>query len=128
MQPMALRRIEMLSGVATLVLGVVLPGFALLFTPYLPGQHLGVGPAFFLAAIPAIIVGVAAWFDSRYYRLDLGTAAAVGGGGGSATSPAGWSVEGGVATASANAILGAFHRGSADCKSAVGSPPKLCQV
>ena len=75
MQPMALRRIEMLSGVATLVLGVVLPGFALLFTPYLPGQHLGVGPAFFLAAIPAIIAGVAAWFDSRYYRLDVGVGA-----------------------------------------------------
>ena len=77
MQPMALRKIEMLSGVATLVLGTVLPAYALLFTSYMPGQHLGIGPAFFLSAIPAIIVGMAAWFDSRYYRLDAGVGAGI---------------------------------------------------
>lgn len=76
MDPVMLRRIEYLSGVGAAVLGVVLSAYAIIFTPYMaplmPGTDIGALMLFVLIAVPSVLVGVAAWFDSHYSSADRG--------------------------------------------------------
>lgn len=67
-----LRLVELVSGVAATVLGVVLPAYALFFTPYPPGREPGAAASFLVFFAMVLTVGVSAWFDSRYYRTDAG--------------------------------------------------------
>lgn len=73
MDPVTLRRIEYLSGVGAAVLGVVVPGYAIVFTSdmtqYMLGGSIGALALFGMIVIPALLVGGAAWFDTHFDRL-----------------------------------------------------------
>ena len=73
MDSVTLRRIEFFSGVAAAVLGVVVPGYAIIFTSdmtqYMLGGSVGALALYSMIVIPALLVGGAAWFDTHDDRV-----------------------------------------------------------
>ncbi|HVB96515.1 MAG TPA: hypothetical protein VNG11_02165 [Chloroflexota bacterium] len=69
MAPRDLRQIELYCGVAAGVLGILLPGYAILFASYQLVEEVG-GPITILVQIViTLIIGVTAYFDARFPRL-----------------------------------------------------------
>ncbi|HUX86558.1 MAG TPA: hypothetical protein VMW65_06120 [Chloroflexota bacterium] len=69
MTPGMLRQIELYCGLAAGLLGIILPGYAILFSSYLLATEVG-GPITVLVQIViTVIVALAAYFDAQYPSL-----------------------------------------------------------